>query len=429
MNNYGPEIFNFAKSIWQIPRSITGNGVRSTLAEIKKYLPELQILSVPSGTQAFDWEVPKEWNVNDAYIITPEGKKICEFKINNLHLVGYSTPVNVHIELDVLQNHLHSIPEKPDSIPYVTSYYKENWGFCISQNQRNQLTKGTYQVIIDSSLTDGVLNYGELVIAGKSSKEIFLSTYICHPSMANNELSGPCLTTFLAKNLINTNDQLNYTYRVIFIPETIGSIVYLSKNLNLLKSNVLAGFNISCVGDERCYSFLPSRNGDTLSDRIALHILKWTDPNFKKYTWLDRGSDERQYCSPGIDLPISSIMRSKYGTYPEYHTSKDTLGDVVTANGLGQSYTLFLKVFEALEANQQPIATVMCEPQMGRRNLYGQYASGMRNTTTKNLMDFLSYADGYHSLLDIAEIINQPIWEVIKINNILQSQNLLIKHC
>ena len=310
-------------------------------------------------------------------------------------------------------------------IPYVTSYYKETWGFCISQRERSQLTEGSYEIVIDSTLSDGHLNYAELVINGLSTEEIFISTYVCHPSMANNELSGPCLTTYLAKYLVENYTTLKYTYRFVFLPETIGSIVYLSRNLSDLKSKVIAGYNISCVGDDRCYSYLPSRSGNSLSDKVALHTLKWIDPNFKRYTWLDRGSDERQYCSPGIDLPIASIMRSKYGTYPEYHTSLDTLGDVVTSKGLQESFDLFIKVLISFEANIFPLTYILGEPQMGRRNLYLQQATGERNSSTKIIMDLLSYCDGDHSILDISEIINQPISEVFSVYKLLESHNLV----
>jgi aminopeptidase-like protein len=426
MKNIGNEIFNFAKELWDIPRSITGKGLRKTLQRIQEKIPELKIYAVPSGTKAFDWTIPKEWNVNDAYIISPDGTKFCDFTVNNLHLVGYSSPISASMNLEELQTHLHSIPEKPNAIPYVTSYYKENWGFCITEYEREKLLEGTYHVFIDSKLENGFLNYGEVIIEGKTNQEVFISTYVCHPSMANNELSGPCLTTFLAKYLIEKIKNPKYTYRFIFIPETIGSIVYLSQHVSHLKSKVIAGFNVSCVGDERCYSYLPSRAGDSLSDKIAVHVLKWTDPNFKRYTWLERGSDERQYCSPGIDLPIATIMRSKYATYPEYHTSLDTLGDVVTAKGLQESYKLFTKVIDAIECNIYPVSKVLAEPQMSHRNLYSQLSSGQRAPSTKVMMDFLSYSDGSYSLLEIAEILNVPIWETYHIFKTLESHQLAI---
>ena len=238
----GKEIYNFARELWPINRSITGAGVRETLQRISKHLKNLKIKSVPSGTKVFDWTVPKEWSVNEAYIVTPSGQKICDFSKNNLHLVGYSIPFKGNINLDELKEHLYTQPEQPNAIPYITSYYEERWGFCLSQEQFDALEKGTYKVVIDSTLFDGELNYGELSIKGKSDKEIFLSTYICHPSMANNELSGPTVVTFLAKWLQEI-DKHEYTYRIIFIPETIGSITYLSHNYKTMKKKILAGFN------------------------------------------------------------------------------------------------------------------------------------------------------------------------------------------
>jgi len=310
----GADIHAFAKQLWHINRSITGEGVRATLNQIMRHLPDLEIKSVSSGTEVFDWVVPKEWHAEEAYIVTPSGEKICDFKVNNLHLLGYSTSFEGSMRLEELKEHLYTLPEQPEAIPYITSYYKERWGFCLTQNQYDQLEDGEYRVKIEAKHFDGVLNYAELVLPGESDEEVFLSTYICHPSMANNELSGPTVVTYLAKWLSELSNR-RYTYRIVFIPETIGSITYLSRNHKKMKEKTIAGFNVSCVGDDRAYSYLPSRNGNTLSDDIAKHVLSHIDSNYKAYNWLDRGSDERQYCAPGIDLPIASIMRTKYGQY------------------------------------------------------------------------------------------------------------------
>ena len=420
----GNKIHRFATELWSINRSITGDGLRQTLKKISEHLPELKIKSVPSGTKVFDWTVPKEWNVIDAYIVTPSGKKICDFSKNNLHLVGYSIPFNGTMDLNELKKYLYTLPEQPNAIPYITSYYYERWGFCISQKELDSLEEGTYKVVIDSYLVDGELNYGELLIKGNSDKEIFLSTYICHPSMANNELSGPTVLTFIAKWLMETREN-NYSYRIIFIPETIGSITYLSQNYKEMKNKIFAGFNVTCVGDDRAYSYLPSRNGNTISDLIAKHVLKWTDKNYIEYSWLDRGSDERQYCAPGIDLPIASIFRSKYHMYPEYHTSLDNLENVVTPKGLEGGFWALRKAIEAIEKNNIYKATILCEPQMGRRGLYPNLSKKRKNNKHRLFMDVISYCDGQNSLLDIAEILKVPIWHLFDVVDKLQAHSLI----
>ena len=409
----------------KINRSITGEGVRETLVKIQKeHLPNLNIETVPSGTKVFDWVVPPEWHVTKAYIITPEGKKICDFSINNLHLVGYSIPFFGKMRLDQLQKYLHSLPEQPKAIPYITSYYKERWGFCLAQEQRDALDEGEYEVVIDSRLFPGQLNYGELILPGESDQEIFISTYICHPSMANNELSGITVTTYLAKWLSELKVR-RYTYKFVFIPETIGSITYLSKNYVNLKKKVIAGFNISCVGDERSYSYLPSRNGKTISDKVAKHVLKWIAPDYKSYTWLSRGSDERQYCSPGIDLPIASIARTMYENYPEYHTSLDNLQNVVTPKGLDGGYWALRRALELVEKNKIYKNKFLCEPQLSKRNLYPTLSTKKSVEQVMAMLNLLSFCDGEHSLLDIAEKINVPAWELYELVEKLISHDLI----
>ncbi len=421
----GVKIHNLATQLGGINRSITGDGVRKTLSILDGHVKDLVVFEVASGTQVLDWVVPKEWSIVSGYILTPSGRKICDFNENNLHVVGYSTPVDDSISLEELNKHLYSLSDQTDSIPYVTSYYEERWGFCLSHKQRMLLEEGTYKVKIDSCLFDGHLTYGELIIKGDTDKEVLISTYICHPSMANNELSGPVVVTYLAKWL-QSLQSTKYTYRIIFIPETIGSIAYLSKNINQMQEKIIAGFNVSCVGDNRSYSYLPSRNGKTLSDKVAKHILKWTDPNYVTYSWSERGSDERQYCAPGIDLPIASIMRTKYGKYPEYHTSLDDLKNVVTPDGLeGGSEALRLSI-EAIENICYPRVTVLGEPQLGKRGLFPTISTKKSASESRLLMELITWSDGSHSLLEIAEKCNAPIWKLYPLIKKLQTHNLLV---
>lgn len=410
----GQKIYQLCKELFPINRSLTGDGVRETLNILKREIPKLNIYEVPTGTKCFDWEIPKEWNVKEAYIINPDGEKICDIKETNLHLMGYSVPVDKTLNLDELNSHLYSLPELPTAIPYVTSYYSQRWGFCISDNQRQKLKEGDYKVFIDSKLTNGSLTYGELLIEGDTKEEVFISTYVCHPSMANNEVSGPALVCWLAKYISNLKNR-RYSYRIIFIPETIGSIMYLSKHLDIMKRNTIAGFNVSCVGDNHSYSFLPSMKGNTLSDKVSRHILKNLIINFNEYSFLkDRGSDERQYCAPGIDLPVCSIMRTKYDEYKEYHTSLDNL-DFISPEGLGGAYDVYIKTINALENNFTYISNILCEPQLGKRGLYPNDSTKDTWLIVKNMLNFIASIDGKHDLIDIAEIIDVPVWELYEI--------------
>jgi aminopeptidase-like protein len=419
----GKEMYKLVKDLFPICRSLSGEGVRETLNYIKCELPNLSIYEVSSGTKAFDWEVPNEWNIRSAFVENEEGEKVIDFSDHNLHVVGYSTPIDTWLNLSELQEHLYSLPEQPDAIPYITSYYSNRWGFCLSHNKRLKLKEGKYRAYIDSDLKPGFLNYGELIIEGSSKEEILLSTYICHPSMANNELSGPAVTTALAKWL-NGQRNLKYTYRILFIPETIGSIVYISKHFEHLKIYTIAGYNISCVGDNRDYSFLPSRMGNSISDLAALHTLKHITPDFKKYTFLDRGSDERQYCSPGVDLPIASIMRSKYGVYPEYHTSLDNL-DIVSSEGLYGGFEAIRRSLEIIETNCIPKMLLPCEPQLGKYGLYPLISTKETKSIVSKMMDLIAYSDGKLTLLEISEIINAPFFECYEIMETLVRKGLM----
>jgi aminopeptidase-like protein len=403
----GHRMHGWARDLFPICRSLTGPGVRETLAYLQNLLPGLTVHEVPSGTEAFDWTVPPEWTIRDAWVENEQGERIIDFKRHNLHVLGYSAPIDTWLDLEELQKHLYSLPDQPDAIPYITSYYSRRWGFCLTHTEREALKPGRYRAVVDADLKPGVLNYAELLIPGETQEEVFLSTYVCHPSMANNELSGPVVTTAIAQ-WIAALPRRRYSYRIVFIPETIGSIVYLSRNLDHLKRHVKAGFNVSCIGDDRGYSYLPSRAGDTLSDRAAKHALEHIDASYTRYTWLDRGSDERQYCSPGVDLPMATIMRSKYGRYPEYHTSLDDL-TLVTPTGLEGGFRALQTAIAAVESNVTPEVTVLCEPQLGKRGLYPTLSTKETGAQVAKMMGMLTYADGKHDLLHIAEILHVPV--------------------
>ena len=418
----GDEMYALMERLWPLCRSITGDGVRKTLSILREKLPEMKIYEVPTGTRCFDWVVPKEWSIRDAYIIGPDGTKIINFSDSNLHVVNYSMPVNMELDLDDLQSHLHSLPEQPEAIPYVTSYYKENWGFCMTHNLRVKLAPGKYKVFIDSELNVGNLTYGEIFFPGHSEKEILLSTYICHPSMANNELSGPCLTAQLAQWLRGLNRR--FSYRILFLPETIGAICYLSRHLEHLKAKTIAGYVITCVGDDLAWSYMPSRKGNALSDLAARHVLKCFACDYKEYSFLERGSDERQYCSPGIDLPVSSVMRSKYATYPEYHTSLDNL-HFVTPLGLEKAFDVYQKIIEVIEADCIPKNMILCEPKMSDRGLRPTISKVGSSHSSRDIMNLIAYADGTKSLLEIAEVINVPAWVLRQMTDNLAKLSIL----
>ena len=413
----------WAKDLWPICRSLTGNGVRETLAYLAKIIPSMTVHEVPSGTQAFDWTVPDEWNIRGAYIEDENGNRIVDFARNNLHVVGYSTPVDQWMTLDELQPYLHSIPEQPGAIPYITSYYVRRWGFCLAHAQRESLEEGKYHVVIDSTLEPGSLTYGEVLIPGKEEKEIFLSTYICHPSMANNELSGPVVTTALART-IAANEDRRFSYRIVFIPETIGSIVYISRHLDEMKKKIIAGYVVSCVGDERAYSLLHSRAGNTIADRAAKLVMKKHAPGHVEYSYLDRGSDERQYCSPGVDLPVASMMRTKYNSYPEYHTSLDDL-TLVTPSGLEGAFEVYTKTIALIEKNRTFKTVMPCEPQLGKRGLYPTLSTRGAGYSVRSMTNILAYADGTRDLVDLAETVGITADEAIEISDKLAQAGLI----
>lgn len=397
----GEAMMAFMADLWPINRSITGNGLRETLNRIKQYLPELKIHEIPSGTKVLDWVVPDEWEIDEAWLEDPTGVKIADFSVHNIQVVGYSEAVDAELSLDDLQSHLYSLPEQPDAVPYVTSYYKRQWGFCISHNVRNSLKPGMYKAHIKARHFKGSLSLADWVLPGSTKDEILFSTYCCHPSMANNELSGPVVATYLAKWLSNQPNR-KYTYRFVFIPEMIGSAAYLEYHKDLLKERVKAAFNLTCVGDDRAWSFLPSRKNNTYSEQVARHVLAYRVSDYISYHWNDRGSDESMFSAPGIDIPMVSIMRTKYGVYPEYHTSLDTMGDVVTAEGLNGSLQCHKEIITTLEADCKPKTIVLGEPQLGPRGLYPQTSVKGSTAGVKDLLNFISYADGETSLIDIA---------------------------
>jgi aminopeptidase-like protein len=429
----GNEIYSLAKELFPICRSITGNGVRKTLDILKIKCPELNIFEVPSNTPVFDWIVPKEWNINDAYIKDPCGNKILDFNNSNLHIMGYSIPVHKKIKRDKLLQYVYTEPLQPDVIPYITSYYNERFGFCMTESQKLQICKEyeddtEFEIYINSTLCDGYLTYGEIIIPSTREKpglpeEIFFSTYICHPSLANNELSGPCLTLYLA-NWIKKLPQRRYSYRIIFIPETIGAITYLSQNLDVLKQRVKVGFNLTCVGDDRTYSYVESRYGNTLADKVIQNVLRFHYPNYKHYSFLKSASDERRYQSPGIDLPVVSFSRSLYGEYPEYHTSADDLS-LISPVGLQGSFDVMTNCIEILENNAIYKTTTLCEPQLGKRGLYPFLSRKWQYDEVYKLKNILSYADGTNDIIDISNILGIRAQEVLPLVELLKVHNLI----
>jgi aminopeptidase-like protein len=420
-------MIRLCKKLYTINRSITGPGVRESLQVIRDHGVPLEVFSVESGTKVFDWKVPPEWRIKDAYVIdTKTGKKVIDFKKHNLHVVSYSVPVNEEMSFSELDKNLYHIKSMPTAIPYTTSYYKKRWGFCLSYDDYKNLNRDSrYRVVVDSELDySGQLNYGEVIIPGASEAEVMFSTYICHPQMCNNELSGPAVWAELVKHVMNLEHR-KYTYRFVIAPETIGSITYISRNIDILKKNVVAAFNLTCVGDERCFSYVPSRKGNTYSDRVAKLVLDTEILEYKEYTWLDRGSDERQYCSPGVDIPMCSITRSKFGEYPEYHTSLDNF-DLISEKGLQESLEVHKNMINIIEKNCKPVARILCEPNLGSRGLYPTInTAGPLKKTSKQIKNFLSYCDGDHDLIGISTILGIDFETCVSIFLTLKEKKLI----
>jgi aminopeptidase-like protein len=393
--------------LWPICRSISGNGLRQSLNILNEILP-IQQIEIPSGSQVFDWVVPKEWNIRAAYIITPDGEKIADLAVNNLHVVNYSIPIDKELSYDELSKHVHTIPEMPDAIPYITSYYKETWGFCLSQNEWNALPReGKYRVFIDSTLETGHLTYGECVLQGSSEKEVLFSTYLCHPSMANNELSGPLATAFLYQQIAAMPNR-KYTYRFLFAPETIGVIAFLAKQGEHLKKNLIAGYVLTCCGDAGNLTYKRSKHRTSLADRAAEHILQKTSKEHTLLEFAVGGSDERQYCSPGFNLPVGSLMRTPYQRYPEYHTSLDNK-NIISFEALEDIVNTYTEIVKLIELNEKYVNKIShCEPQLGKRGLYPSSINPIFNREeTHRLLHFLSFADGERDLISIAEWRNE----------------------
>lgn len=397
------QIEKYFDRLWPLNRSLTGNGNRETL-KILSEIADIKITEVPSGTECFDWTVPPEWNVKEAWIKDNSGDIIADFKDNNLHLMGYSEKFSGYLSLIELKEHLYSLPGQPEVIPYLTSYYKNRWGFCLSHNQLLNLKDDTYEVKIDSELNpEGSMTMGEAILKGDTDEEVLLSTYICHPSMANNELSGPLVTSFIYNKLKEKKNR-RYTYRILYLPETIGSIYYLSKQGEHLRNKLAAGFVITCIGDKGNYTYKKSRRGNTIADRASELILKQTEKNYVIEKFFPTGSDERQYCSPGFDLPVGSLMRTRYGKYKEYHTSADNK-EFISFKSMEDSVFKYLEILDVIENNFTYLNKMpYCEPQLGKRGLYPTIGSKKDTSEFVNsLMWILNLSDGTNDLIEMSD--------------------------
>lgn len=417
----GVAMHALVRELYPICRSITGNGFRHTLARLKQEIP-LEVHEIPSGTAVFDWTVPREWNIRDAFVKNSGGKRVIDFRRHNLHVVNYSIPVHARMSLDQLRPHLHTLPDQPDLIPYRTSYYDEAWGFCLAHRQLEQMTDGEYEVCIDSTLQDGYLTYGECLLKGASAHEVLVSAHACHPSLANDNLSGVTVAAFLARHLAGL--PLRYSYRFLFIPGTIGSIAWLSRNEERVRA-IRHGLVLTCIGDRANFTYKKTRNGHTEIDLAVGHILKHSGRGYTTEEFSPYGYDERQYGSPGFDLPVGCLMRSKYGEFPQYHTSADN-PDFVEPAALADALQTILSVFDVLEHNRAYMnLNPKCEPQLGKRGLY----SAMGGTNVKQqqmaLLWVLNLSDGACSLLDIAERSGLPFEVINRAAQLLSRRDLL----
>jgi aminopeptidase-like protein len=417
----GQELHGFAAELYPICRSITGDGIRRTLGLIQNKIP-LQISEVPTGTPVFDWTVPKEWNIRDAYIKDAAGKRVVDFLRCNLHVMNYSIPVHTTMLLGELKPHLFTVPENPDWIPYRTSYYQQNWGFCLPHNQLLALQDGEYEVCIDSTLEDGNLTYGECYLPGRSTDEVLISCHACHPSLANDNLSGLAVATFLAQ-LLSGRD-LHYSYRFLFIPGTIGAITWLDRNRGTA-GRIRHGLVLTCIGDEGGFHYKKSRRGNAEIDRATAHVLLHSRDSHEILEFSPYGYDERQYCSPGFNLPVGCLMRSVWGSFPEYHTSADNL-DFIRPGPLAESLRVCAAVMDVLENNRRYCnLSPYCEPQLGKRNLYRSTGGEAVGDEISARLWVLNLSDGEHSTLDIAERSGLPLWAIMDAAELLCQSGLL----
>lgn len=422
----GQEMYDLAAEIFPIFRSLTGDGVRKTLGILGDYIGRdgirLEIHEIPSGTQVFDWTVPKEWRIRSAYIEDSRGNRIVDMAENNLHVLGYSVPVDRWVSLEELKKVVYTQPDQPALIPYVTSYYRERYGFCMSQDQLDSLPEGSYHIYIDSELFNGSLTYADAVLPGETDEELMLTSYICHPSMANNECSGPVLLSALMR-YVNALPKRRYTYRFVLNPETIGSITYLSRNLEHLKEKLVAGIVLSCVGDDRDYSLIESRYADTIADKSLKSVLG-AQGAYTAYPFLKRGSDERQYNAPGIELPVVGFSRTKYHEYPEYHTSADNM-DLISPAGLQGAYDTIVRWIYCMENNRKYSMTVLGEPQLGKRGLYPTVSRKGSYDEVSAMFNLIAYSDGKNDLFDISRIIGVPPYDLVPVVRKLEENDLI----
>lgn len=421
LNGFGEQMHGLASELYPICRSITGNGIRQTLRTLQQRIP-LEIREVPSGTQVFDWTVPKEWNIRDAYIKDARGRRVVDFQECTLHVLNYSVPVSAVMGLAELKPHLFTIPEHPEWIPYRTSYYKENWGFCLSEKQLRTLEDTTYEVCVDSSLQDGHLSYGECYLRGRSTDEVLISCHACHPSLANDNLSGLTVAAFLAQ-FLNGRD-LRYSYRFLFLPGTIGAITWLAQNRESA-GRIRHGLVLTCVGDAGGFHYKKSRRGDTEIDRVAAHVLRHCGEPWEVLEFSPYGYDERQYCSPGFNLAVGCLMRSVWGQFPEYHTSADNL-EFINPAQLERTLRACTAMLDVLERNRcYRNENPYCEPQLGKRNLYR--ATGGGGIGTENLARLWAWnlSDGTHPVLEIAERSGLPFATVCDAAELLAENGLL----